>query len=112
HDDYQNEFMEYSANASVDSPIPIEYYTPQWKTFANGILRVRPKEVTASLVDTTRQGQYDGLDKYMTQLIANTLSPKQRAQLSLGYKSAKSAFLNNDDVASINAQLDSLRGDI
>ncbi len=55
---------------------------------------------------------YNGTDKYVSKIINDILTDKERAQLSLNFRRLKEKFASEDSISGINKKLNTIKGDV
>lgn len=111
-DDYTEEYEQYIKQSGNLKNIPIEYYKVNWYSFANNPITSRSNPVKCLLIDPTDGKTWSGTDKYILNVIGETLSPKQRATLNFNFRDIKEKFSAIDSIAQINNTLSEKTGEI
>lgn len=110
--DAYNDFV--SRNAGKVSTIPIEYYEVVRFSFADEHQQIdfRSMPVVSALLDATNIRLQSGTDAYIRTVINEVLDSKQKAELSLAFRSLKETFFEDDAIRAINEVLETRKGDI
>ncbi len=112
-ENYNQEYTDFiTANADKISTIPIEYYHAVWFSFADETITARSIPIISTLLDAANIRLQSGTDSYIKSVIDDNLSVKQKASLSLAFRSLKEIFFQDGSIQSINTALEARRGDI
>ncbi|PLR83893.1 ATP-dependent endonuclease [Bacillus canaveralius] len=98
---YEDEYKEYIQQENV-SFIPTEYYEVEWFTFAGKNITPRSIPVKSLLIDSSESAINAVPKKYFLGLVNDTLDDKQKANLSVLYRSYKEQFAHNPDIVNLN----------
>jgi predicted ATP-dependent endonuclease of OLD family len=109
---YEDEYSEYIQNAENMETIPTEYYTVRWFSFANNGVTVRSIPIKSTIIDTHAMRTLSGADRYISKIIDDALSVKQRVELSLAFRHMKHQFIDHGPIAQLNDYLETKKGDI
>lgn len=85
--------------------IPIEYYHAIWKSFSREVLTPKAIPIKSVLIDSTSNKYQNGSDVYLTRVIRNDLTDKEKADLSQAHRKMKEAFIEADSVKALNAKI-------
>ncbi|MGX4657907.1 ATP-dependent nuclease [Micromonospora sp. SCSIO 07396] len=110
--DFIDEYATYIAEPGRIAWVPTEYYQVHWTNFAGEAITARGVPATATLIDATAIRLPNGADAYLQSIIADSLGPRQRVELSLAYRSLREAFGDIAAVKEINTRLAGERGEI
>lgn len=107
-DDLADEYSRYiQENLSTMTAVPVEYYTVEWKSFADAVMFPRKLPAHARLIDPSTIVVERGSSRYIQDVINDQLDQRQQAQLAIAYRALKESFAEEANVASLN---DRLRG--
>lgn len=109
---YAPEYERFIAHAEQVSTLPVEYYQVIWRTFANKNLSPRTRPLKTSMVDTGDLRYSSGPNRYIVDTLSDFLDPAERAQIALSYRRMRDAFVADDGIKAINAELEKKRGEI
>lgn len=110
--DYTEEYEQYIKQSTNIKNIPIEYYKVNWYSFASNPITSRSNPVKCVLIDPTAGKTWSGADRYISNIIGETLDPKQRATLNFNYRDIKEKFSEVDSIVQINRILSEKTGEI
>lgn len=82
--EYATELSAYLAERP--SILPVEYYSIEWRSFADLPLTKRPKELAVSFIDSRTVRSASGIDYYMREILSEHLTPVERAKVSTAYR--------------------------
>lgn len=85
--------------------IPIEYYKIEWKSFARETITARSIPIKSALIDSSSNRFQNGSDIYISRIIKDNLTDKQKAEMSQAYRKVKDIFMEEDSIKEINRQL-------
>lgn len=107
--EYREELDEWSKNPI--QLLPVEYYTIDWRTFADKILTSRPRQLVIATIDSRTVRSTRGVDYHMRQILQDELNSEERARISLTYREIKASMSEqvlkkvNDRIAKTHAAL-------
>jgi putative ATP-dependent endonuclease of the OLD family len=106
--EYTAELEEWAKNASP--LLPVEYYSVDWRSFADTVLSNRPKQLATAIIDSRSVRTTSGVDYHMRQILNDGLEPAERASISLAYRSSKASMSDalkpvNERMAGLHASL-------
>lgn len=107
---FQEEFQEYIQQENVTF-IPTEYYEVEWVTFADKNVTPRNLPVSSQLIDSSESAMSNVPKKHFLGMINDALEDKQRANLSVLYRSYKEKFAENPDIISLNQTVNDKKKD-
>jgi len=110
--DYQAEFEKYVENPELIKTLPIEYYIVRWRSFADGDITIRSVPLRCAFIDASTIRNNSSANKYVVDIMRDSLDLKQKVDLALSYRMMKDAFLQNDKVKEINKALAAKKGKI
>ena len=105
-EDLANTYDELIGSGADIQSIPTEFYKVEWFDFAWNSIKFLNREAKSLLIDPTRLHPTYGKNQYITNIIDSTLTKREQALLSLGYRELKSAFNEQEQVKEINDKLD------
>lgn len=108
--EFADEYRNFIEDPSEIISLPIEYYRVVWRTFAGKNLNPRSKPLKSTMIDTGEPRYGAGPNKFIIEKIVERLGPADRAKMSLTYRKMKEAFIANDNVKSINGDLEKQKG--
>ena len=85
--------------------IPIEYYKPVWRSFADDPITSRSIPIKPRLIDSSRIHNTLGANRYVVDVIRDGLTKPELAKVSLSYRNLKDAFAKDPAVCQINKML-------
>lgn len=103
--DFAEEYASFLDEADKIRLAPTEYFKVQWLGFDGNPISRRNVPATASVIDPTAIRLQSGADYHLQQIIRERLDPKERAQLSLQYRSLRESFAENPAVDEVNKRL-------
>lgn len=99
---------ELQAWAQSPSPLlPVEYYRVDWRTFADTVLTMRPRELATAVIDARTVRSTSGVDYHLRQILGSQLEPQERANISRQYRESKAA-LSDSAFKSVNERIGKL----
>lgn len=111
-EEYTEEYKEYIKNPKDINNVPVEYYTVRWYSFAYNAMTMRSNPVKCVMIDATEGKAWNGTERYISNVIGNTLELKQKVALNISYRNLKESFSNIDAIQEINKSLSSKTGQI
>ncbi len=94
---------------SETSILPVEFYRVEWRTFGDTKLTARPKELTTALIDSRTIRSTSGIDFHLRQMLSDHLEPKEKAAISVAYRSVKEK-MTSEHLAEVNEKMSHLEG--
>lgn len=110
--EYADEFVTYVANPSLLRTIPIEYYQPKLRGFSDNEITPRGIPIKPSFIDASTIRNNVAANRYVVDMVKDSLSKSQKVDLALSYRMMKDAFLDNKKVQAVNDMLAKKKGDI
>lgn len=95
----------------VSPLLPTEYYTIDWRSFADVVITNRPRQLATAIIDSRTVRSSTGVDYHMRYLLNDGLQPIERAAISVAYRRVKESMSDsalkkiNDRIAGIHASL-------
>lgn len=105
---YSEEYKEYIKDPSQVRTLPTEYYSSQWISFAGNTITHRSQPFGSSFIDASLIKNNSGTDKYLSRLINDKLTIKEKVDLSLAFRKLKEEFAENPKIKEINDELKKL----
>ena len=111
--DYAEEYKSYVADPTLIRTLPIEYYVVKWRNFSdNGIGTARSIPIKPAFIDASTIRNNAAANRYVVDIIRDSLSKGQKVDLALSYRMMKDAFMDNAKVKGVNAALAGKTGGI
>jgi energy-coupling factor transporter ATP-binding protein EcfA2 len=105
NEEYQDELDEWLKAPSA--LLPVEYYTYEWRSFADRELTRRPRALSVATIDSRTVKSATGVDYHLRQILNDHLETAEKAQISLDYRDIK-ASMTEGALAPVNKRLSSL----
>lgn len=113
NDEYKAEYASYIADPALIKTVPVEYYTVRWRDFAdNSIATSRAIPIKPCFIDASTIRNNIAANRYLLDIVKDSLDKKQQVDLALSYRMMKDKFLGDPKVKAINQSLTSKRGSI
>ena len=110
---HAEDFQQYVADPSEIRTLPVEYYWIKWRDFAdNDIINARGIPLQTSLIDASTIRNNAAANRYVVDIVKESLSSKEKVDLALSYRLMKDRFLEQPKVKSINDALAARKGSI
>ncbi len=84
--------------------LPVEYYTYEWRSFADQELTKRPRALSVAVIDSRTVRSTNGVDYHLRQILSDHLEPSEKASISLSYREVK-ASMTESALSDVNARL-------
>lgn len=107
--EYAAEIEEWAKNASP--LLPVEYYTVDWRSFADSVMADRPKLLATAIIDSRTVRSSTGVDYHMRQILSDGLEPAERAAISLAFRKMK-ASMSEDALKTVNERMAGLHASL
>jgi len=107
--DYATEREEWAKDPSP--LLPSEYYTIDWRSFADVVITNRPRQLATAIIDSRTVRSSTGVDYHMRYLLNDSMQPIERAAISVAYRRVKASMSDsalktvNQRIAGIHASL-------
>jgi putative ATP-dependent endonuclease of OLD family len=88
--EYATELEEWAKEATP--LLPVEYYTVDWRSFADALLTHRPRQLATAIIDSRTVRSSNGVDYHMRQILGDHLAPAERAAISLAYRKSNASM--------------------
>lgn len=105
-ENFSEEYLQYIEQKDKVRSVPTEFYKVDWYDFRAQSVNPRAVKVVSSLIDASRIRLQSGADYYLQRIIAESLDPKQRAQLSRAFRSMQEEFASDAAIQAVNDALD------
>lgn len=105
NEDFRAEYESYIKDPKRVKSVPVEYYTPRLRSFANNDITPRAIPIKPSLIDASTIRSNTGASRYVLDIMKGSLSVKEQVDLTLSYRLMRDSFLDDAKVKSINAEL-------
>lgn len=84
NEEYQDELDQWLKDPSP--LLPVEYYTYEWRSFADNELTRRPRALSVATIDSRTVKSAAGVDYHLLQILSDHLESAEKAQISLDYR--------------------------
>jgi energy-coupling factor transporter ATP-binding protein EcfA2 len=105
NEEYKDELDEWLKYPSA--LLPVEYYTYEWRSFADSELTRRPRALSVATIDSRTVKSAAGVDYHLRQILSDHLETSEKAQISLDYRGIK-ASMTDGALAPVNKRLSGL----
>lgn len=110
---HADDFAQYISDPSEIRTLPVEYYWIKWRDFAdNEIINARSIPLQTSLIDASAMRNNTAANRYVVDIVKESLGAKERVDLALSYRLMKDRFLEQPKVKAINDTLAAKKGGI
>lgn len=103
--DYAAELEEWAKDPS--HLLPVEYYTIDWRSFADEKITSRPRQLSTAVIDSRTIRTFSGIDYHLRQILGDHLKPAERAAISLAYRRVK-ASMSETTLSDVNNRIGEL----
>lgn len=110
NEDFKTEYADYVAKPELVRTLPIEYYVHRWRGFHGSEVLSRSIPIKPTLIDASTIRNNASANRYILDIIKDSLTEKQRVDLALSYRAMKDKFLADDKVGEINKSLAKQKG--
>lgn len=87
--------------------LPVEYYTCEWRSFADRELTKRPRVLSVATIDSRTVKSSAGVDYHLRQILSDHLETTEKAEISLGFRTVK-ASMTEGALATVNTRFSTL----
>lgn len=87
--------------------LPVEYYTYEWRSFADKELTKRPRMLSIATIDSRTVKSTAGVDYHLRQILSDHLETAEKASISLDFREVK-ANMTTGALAPVNKRLSTL----
>ncbi len=112
NDEYKDEYANYIADPTIIKTIPIEYYIVRWRNFAGNDITARSIPLKPSFIDASTIRNNAAANRYVLDIVKDSLTEKQQVDLALSYRMMKDKFLEDAKVAAINKSFHDKKGQV
>lgn len=109
NEEYQDMLDEWLKDPS--ELLPVEYYTCEWRSFADRELVKRPRALSAATIDSRTVKSTTGVDHHLRQILSDHLESPEKAAISLDYRKIK-ASMTEGALAPVNARIAELEASL
>lgn len=107
----REDFANY-VSGSNDDHVPIEFFDVEWMSFAFAPMNSRTRPIKSRLIDASSLHAGRGAGRYLSQLVEDQLSPREKIDLSLAYRSMKHTFEQSPPIKRLNKVLAARKGQL
>ena len=108
--DYAEELERYVVDPLRIRTIPIEYYAVRWRGFSDGDITARSIPIRPSFIDASTIRNNVAANRYVVDILRDSLSKSEKVDLALSYRLMKDSFLSDEKVKTVNATLAAKKG--
>jgi energy-coupling factor transporter ATP-binding protein EcfA2 len=109
--EFAEHFAAYVADPSAIRTLPVEYYIPRWRSFAENDVTSRGIPIKPSFIDASTIRSNAAAGRYVLDIVKNSLLNRaQQVDMALSYRLMKDRFLSEARVKSINDGLAKKKG--
>ncbi|KRS21592.1 chromosome segregation protein SMC [Alishewanella sp. WH16-1] len=105
NEEYQDMLDEWLKNPT--DLLPVEYYTCEWRSFADQELVKRPRVLSVATIDSRTVKSSNGVDYHLRQILSDQLEVSEKAAISLDYREIK-ASMTQGALAPVNTRIGAL----
>ena len=87
--------------------LPVEYYSCEWRSFADRELTKRPRVLSVATIDSRTVKSSAGVDYHLRQILSDHLETPEKAAISLDFRNIK-AGMTEGALAGVNGRLATL----
>lgn len=102
--EYNEPYVELVKTKEISS-IPLEFYHVQWWEFSRRAATARTIPIKSALIDSASTRVQSGSDLYISRIVRDLLSEKERVSISQAHRKLKEAFKGDGNVKDINKRL-------
>jgi putative ATP-dependent endonuclease of OLD family len=84
--------------------LPVEYYTVDWRSFADVVITSRPRQLATAIIDSRTVRSSTGVDYHLRHILNDSLEPSERAAISVAYRRIK-ASMSDSALKSVNSRI-------
>ena len=89
--------------------LPVDYYKVEWRTFADELLTMKPKEVNVAVIDSKTIRSNSGIDYHLRQMLSSNLDESDKAAAATAYRRTKEQ-MTATHLTSVNEKMALLEG--
>ena len=105
NDDFKDEYASYVSDPEIIRTVPVEYYSIRLRTFADSDITPRAIPIKTSLIDASTIRNNSAANRYVVDIMKDSLNRKEQVDLALSYRMMRDRFLDEEKVAQINKVL-------
>jgi len=109
---FQSEYEKMLDKVEDIQNIPVEYYKCELIDFANNGFSPQHIPIDVNLIDITSDYGYYTPDKQFIKIMKDKLDDNQKAQLNLSFRNMKENFGSQNNIKTLNEQINTLYGDL
>lgn len=110
---HADDFAQYISDPSEIRTLPIEYFWIKWRDFAdNEVINARSIPLQTSLIDASAMKNNTAANRYVVDIVKESLGTREKVDLALSYRLMKDRFLEQPKVRAINDTLAAKKGGI
>lgn len=109
---FQAEYEKMLEKVEEMQNIPVEYYKCELLDFANNGFSPQHIPIDVNLIDITSDYGYYTPDKQFIKIMKDKLNDSQKAQLNLSFRNMKENFGSQNNIQSLNTDINSLYGNL
>ena len=102
--DYAEEFADYMADEERPAILPTEWYSVDWRHFADERLTRRPKELGVSVIDSRTVRSAAGIDYHTREMLKDFIEPKESAAVAVAHRKARHV-ISTETLQSVNERI-------
>ena len=102
--DYELEYEAYLAEADCPAIVPVEFYSVEWRDFADNVLTRRPKELGVSAIDSRTIRSSAGVDYHTREMLSDYVEPKERAAIAVAHRKARHV-ITEETLGGVNTRI-------
>ena len=110
--DFNDEYATYIASPDLIKTLPVEYYRCSLRGFSNNEVTARSIPLKPSLIDASAMRNGLAANRYVVDILKDSLTKKEQVELALSYRLMKDQFLGDPRITTINNGLAGKRGTI
>lgn len=103
-EEYRTEYENLIATNDIKS-IPIEYYKVTWESFARRAITARSIPIKSALIDSASSRFQNGSDLYISRIIKDDLTEKEKIDIAQAYRKMKDTFKEDPAIIKINSKI-------
>lgn len=110
--EFADELAAYVQDPTEIRTLPIEYYVVRWRNFADNDITFKSIPIRPSFIDASTIRNNIAANRYVVDIMKDSLSKNQQVDLALSYRKMKDAFMDLARVKGVNELLASKKGAI
>jgi len=109
-ENFREEYLGYIVDPLAVETVPIEYYKPEWRTFAGKPLEPNSMLLRSSLIDPGSISDTYAASRYLAEFTRDYLTKEQKVGVALSYRKLRGDFSKEPGVTKINEGLAKKKG--